>query len=222
MCEDRKCSFSGPCWIDAENTAHINLTHMHLRTWAAAIIRFAVLSIYTFTDFIWQDAGRDGVDDQHPPNGKLFDPKTVNSNADITAMARRRAANSGAANAGSSNVYVSFDGLAELLRGGPVSVPPQVGPVAPLAAPFAPANLQERPLNDVSKWPKIDLATFCERFDIPDQLQAKLAALCVQGPHALGWIKDEDLRGEGGLMLGELGTLRDAEQRWKRYNSWDT
>lgn len=38
MCEDRKCSFSGPCWVDAENSAHINLTHLHLRTWAAAIV----------------------------------------------------------------------------------------------------------------------------------------------------------------------------------------
>ncbi|KAF8970923.1 hypothetical protein BDZ97DRAFT_1901917 [Flammula alnicola] len=39
MCEDRKCTFAGPCWVDAENTAHIHLTHLHLRTWAAAIVR---------------------------------------------------------------------------------------------------------------------------------------------------------------------------------------
>ncbi|KDR86168.1 hypothetical protein GALMADRAFT_51755 [Galerina marginata CBS 339.88] len=39
MCEDRKCTFTGPCWVDAENTAHIHLTHLHLRTWAAAIVR---------------------------------------------------------------------------------------------------------------------------------------------------------------------------------------
>jgi hypothetical protein len=39
MCEDRKCTFQGPCWVDAEGTAHIHLTHLHLRTWAAAIVR---------------------------------------------------------------------------------------------------------------------------------------------------------------------------------------
>jgi hypothetical protein len=41
MCEDQKCMFSGPCWVnakDAENV-HIHLTHLHLRTWATAIVR---------------------------------------------------------------------------------------------------------------------------------------------------------------------------------------
>ncbi|KAH9975236.1 hypothetical protein BGW80DRAFT_1250856 [Lactifluus volemus] len=34
-------------------------------------------------------------------------------------------------------------------------------------------------------------------------------------------ISDDDLRQEGGLALGELGTLRDAEQHWKNYFTWD-
>lgn len=135
-------------------------------------------------------------------------------------MARRRAASSAGGSAGSSNVYVSFDGLAELLRGGPLAAQPH-GPRDPLPAAPLPAVLQEQPKNDATKWPKMDLVTFCARFDVPAQLQTKLVALCVQGPHSLAWIKDEDLRGEGGLMLGELGTLRDAEQRWKHYCSWD-
>jgi len=39
MCEDRKCTFSGPCWVDAADANHIHLTHLHLKTWAAAIVR---------------------------------------------------------------------------------------------------------------------------------------------------------------------------------------
>ena len=39
MCEDRKCSFTGPCWVQPDNATHIHLTHLHLQTWAAAIVR---------------------------------------------------------------------------------------------------------------------------------------------------------------------------------------
>jgi len=94
---------------------------------------------------------------------------------------------------------------AELLRGPPVATPHQ--PVLAVAVP-APAQ----PI-DVSKWPKMDLVTFCERFEISGGLCDKLVGLGVQGPHVLHFIKDEDLRAEGHLLLGELGTfvmLRNA------------
>ncbi len=118
-----------------------------------------------------------------------------------------------------SNVYVSFDGLAELLRG-PLTAQPALVPPAPaLAAVAQPPPPGQK--NDITQWPKMDLVTFCNQFDVPHQLQIKLDNLGVQGPHALCWMKDEDLRGKGGLMLGELGTLRDAEQRWKNFCSWD-
>jgi hypothetical protein len=81
---------------------------------------------------------------------------------------------------------------------------------------------QNKPAIDATKWPKTDLAAFCDQFDIPDALQEKLIKLGVQGPHALSWIKDDDLREEGALLLGELGTLRDAERRWMNYCTWDT
>jgi len=126
-------------------------------------------------------------------------------------MAKRRAATTASQG---SNVYVSFDGLAELLRGPTVATSREpVAPAVPVPA--------RQPI-DVSKWPKMDLATFCERFDIPGSLRDKLLGLGVQGPHVLRFIKDEDLRGEGNLLLGELGTLRDAEERWKNYCTWDT
>ncbi|KAF8969700.1 hypothetical protein BDZ97DRAFT_214156, partial [Flammula alnicola] len=71
------------------------------------------------------------------------------------------------------------------------------------AAPLAPPVAAEpkKPTIDITKWPKMDLATFCHQFEVPDMLQDKLAKLGVQGPHVLRWMKDEDLRGEGGLLL---------------------
>jgi hypothetical protein len=132
-------------------------------------------------------------------------------------MAKRRATAAGTASSG-SNVYVSFDGLAELFRGSAVQLPMAVPPTA---APIMTVEPKKQ-VNDVTKWPKMVLATFCDQFDIPDSLQEKLVKLGVQGPHALSWIKDDDFRGEGALLLGELGTLRDAERRWMNYCTWDT
>jgi len=148
---------------------------------------------------------------------KIFDSMATNAGMDIVTMAKRRAAATTAAapTMAGSNIYMSFDGLAELLCG---SVP-----LAPLmATPLAAAPPPKNPVNDITKWPKMDLVTFCDQFEVPNQLQDKLVGLCIQGPYALCWIKDEDLHREGNLALGELGTLRDAKQRWKNFCSWDT
>jgi len=126
-------------------------------------------------------------------------------------MAKRRTATTASQG---SNIYVSFDGLAELLQGQPV-----VASREPVLVSAAPMPAKE-PI-DVSKWPKMDLATFCECFELPNNLRDKLHRLGVQGPHVLHFIKDEDLCAEGTLLLGELGTLRDAEERWKNLCTWD-
>jgi len=77
-----------------------------------------------------------------------------------------------------SNVYFSFDGLAELLQGPLVATLHQ-----PIPAPAAPVP-EKQPI-DVLKWPKMDLLTFCERFKIPGGLCDKLLSLGIQGPHVL-------------------------------------
>ena len=63
--------------------------------------------------------------------------------------------------------------------------------------PATPALANLKTPIDVTKWPKMDLDEFCERYDLPVTLKEKLLVLGVQGPHVLGWIKDDDLRGEG-------------------------
>ena len=57
---------------------------------------------------------------------------------------------------------------------------------------------------------------FCKHFDIPEILETKLQQLAIQGPHVLSWIKDDDLHGEGQLLLGELDTVHNAEQQWRK------
>ena len=146
---------------------------------------------------------------------KMFDSMVTNAGMDITTMAKHRAATAAASTTAGSNVYMSFDGLAELLRGSVPLAPPLVSPLA--AAP-PPRN----PENNITKWPKMDLATFCDQFEVPNQLWDRLVSLYIQGPHALCWIKDEDLCQEGNLALSELGTLCDAEQCWKNFCSWDS
>ena len=120
-------------------------------------------------------------------------------------------ATASAASGSGGNVYVSFDGLANLLR----------GPAIRQETPSIPTTATTTKTIDVTKWPKMDLQTFCQQFEIPEILETKLLMLAIQGPHVLSWIKDEELRGEGQLALGELGTLRDAEQRWRNYCTWD-
>jgi hypothetical protein len=103
---------------------------------------------------------------------KIFDSTTTNMTTDITTMAKHHATASIISTG--SNVYVSFDGLAELLR-------------SPLAQPgmhvAVPESLK-RAVNP-SKWLKLSLEDFCMDYEIPDLLHDKLQKLCVQGPHAL-------------------------------------
>ena len=143
----------------------------------------------------------------HPPPTKLFDLTAANTSSDLAMMACCRAA--ATTTSSTQNISISFDGLAELLHG-----PTNKNTTPAPTAPATPAT------TDYSKIPTMTLAAFCECYAVPEQLIKKLIDLGVQGPQALCWIKDEDLRGEGGLLLGELGTLRDAKQRWKKFSEW--
>ena len=143
----------------------------------------------------------------HPPPTKLFNLTAANSSADLTRMARHRAAATTACS--TPNISISFDGLTELLCG-PTNKTPGPAPTMPAV----------HVATDYSDIPAMSLAAFCEHYMVLDQLKEKLIKLSIQGPQALCWIKDEELQGEGGLLLGELGTLRDAEQRWKKFSEW--
>jgi hypothetical protein len=94
-CEDRKCSYDF-CWPDATHARHIHLTHLHLRTWAAAL-----------------EGKEDGVDMETPPNVKIFDASHVGNDAtDASSLAKRRVALLQSQN---NSPIVNFEGLADVI-----------------------------------------------------------------------------------------------------------
>jgi len=62
--------------------------------------------------------------------------------------------------------------------------------------------------------PKMKLEDFCDRFDLSVIILQKLDILKVTGPHALRFVSDAQLVGIGGMDIGELADVRDAQERW--------
>jgi hypothetical protein len=58
------------------------------------------------------------------------------------------------------------------------------------------------------------LDPFCATYELSDAIKAKLIAMHINGPHVLRLISDTDIRGEGGLSVGELASVSDAQLRW--------
>lgn len=100
---------------------------------------------------------------------------------------------------------VNFPGFADLLR---VPALPQAGPAVPSLA-------QPRPIPD-DLLPPMTLEAFCVQYKLSFTLQEKLMMIDITGPHILTLVSDRDLREGGGLSIGELAALRDAQMQWKR------
>ena len=58
------------------------------------------------------------------------------------------------------------------------------------------------------------LDSFCDTYDLSDAIKDKLVAIHIAGLHTLRLITDTDLQGEGGLSVGELASICDAQLRW--------
>jgi hypothetical protein len=147
---------------------------------------------------------------EEPPNSKLFDPTNRQNTDDVNLLASRWLSQvrstTGQAQA---PISVSFPGFAELLlqsRTPATSVPVTTEP-GPLATVPASRLL-----------PPMELFIFCDRDHLSHDVRVKLDAIQVTGPHLLSLISDADLRGEGGLSIGELASVRDAQMRWKHHH----
>ena len=158
-----------------------------------------------------QEGKIEGVDQETPPNTKIFDPTNRQHTDDVSALAQRHLA------ASRENlpqlITVNFPGFAELFVHAKT---PAIAPVAPpaLPAPGAPAapNVACRRRTLL---PPTSLTLFCANYHLSDQIKTKLDAIQIAGPHVLGLISDADLRGEGALSIGELASVRDAQFRWQ-------
>ncbi len=63
--------------------------------------------------------------------------------------------------------------------------------------------------------PRLTLDEFCLAYGLSDDINTKLAAKKVTGPHSLEFINDDVLLNAVGLEIGELGDLQHAVQSWK-------
>jgi hypothetical protein len=182
-CEDHKCSFDF-CWPDGATAKHIHLTHLHLRSWSAAI-----------------EANEVGVDLETPPNMKIFDTTYSGNMTDMNALAHRRVSSQS-----HNSPIVNFEGLADVIK----QLNPQ--PTIPAPIPIATASALPRPLRLPP--PKMSTADFCAQFDLSPEIRDKLGSINIAGPHLLRLVADGALREEARLDLGELAGVRDAEERW--------
>ena len=56
------------------------------------------------------------------------------------------------------------------------------------------------------------LDDFCSLYKLADNIKAKRDIIHIAGPHVLCLVSDSDLRDPGGLDVGEVATVCDAEQ----------
>lgn len=135
-----------------------------------------------------------------PPHGERIPGATD----DVSLLARRRAAQLQATAAPA--ITVNFPGFADLLR----------APTARVAN--GPADLQDAPAvlpHQGAPLPQMPLATFCQTYSLSFDIEQKLHAIQLSGPHVLSLISNTDLRAEAMLSIGELASVRDAELRWR-------
>jgi hypothetical protein len=134
----------------------------------------------------------------------MFDPPSKKHHTDdIALLAKRRMAQN--RDAAAPAITVNFPGFADIFRA--PNAPP-LGPAEPPLAASVNSPHRRVPL------PPMELEDFCRQFNLSYELRAKLNVIHITGPHVLRLVSDADLRGEGGLSVGELASVRDAQQRW--------
>lgn len=58
------------------------------------------------------------------------------------------------------------------------------------------------------------LDIFCERFSLTVAVLQKLNIMKITGPHALRFVTNQQLVELGGMEIGEIGDVRDAQEHW--------
>lgn len=79
------------------------------------------------------------------------------------------------------------------------------------AHPIAPAS--RHLISAINQGAKIDLATFCSVYALPDSIHNRLRENAISGTHAFAHLTSEDLK-EMGFKLGEIINLNQAIREW--------
>ena len=148
------------------------------------------------------------MNEENPPNSKIFGPPCHRCHGgDVALLAKRRLAQN--REAAAPAITVNFPGFADIFRApNTPEIPAAVNAVA--RAPAAIDSVRQR----APPPPPMMLDNFCRLYKLADDIKAKLDIIHIAGPHVLRLVSDSDLRDSGGLDVGEVATVRDAEQRW--------
>ncbi|KAJ7736647.1 hypothetical protein B0H16DRAFT_1466544 [Mycena metata] len=187
-CSDKTCT-SPVCYHGNPNGEHVRMTPILLNTWASAKL-----------------AGIEGVDLEHPPPDKMFQPvEGADDVDDIALLARRRNQANQASKSATPTITINndFAGLAQLLR------PDHA------MAPLAPTQLAPMPrIPSPVKPVQMSFAAFCLAANLHPDVATKLEILEIAGPHLLEFIENSIL--DQYLSVGNRAALRYAESQWKK------
>ncbi|KAJ7021398.1 hypothetical protein C8F04DRAFT_1402995 [Mycena alexandri] len=188
-CSDKRCT-SPTCYLGNANGDHVCLTPIHLNTWASAKL-----------------AGIEGVDFEHPPADRMFQPvEGADDVDDIALLARRRTQANQANKSTTPSITINndFAGLAQLFR--PDHAATALAPThQPAPTPRIPSPV--KPL-------QMSFAAFCLAANLPIDISAKLEILEIAGPHLLEFIENSVL--DQYLSVRNCAALRYAESQWKK------
>jgi len=176
------------CFIPAEGP-HFALGHEHLEKWAAGILRGPTYATL-----------------EKPPNIALFDPVSKHAVVSKSPVLQAR-----------------LDAIAREKGPQQPLIPPiniilpnnyQPAPaILPAIVPTGPASLGGLIPETHNEGPKIDIATFCAIYCIPDDIHQCLRENKITGTHAFSQIAVTDLK-DMGLKLGEIIDLKQAIKEW--------
>ncbi|KAJ7875504.1 hypothetical protein B0H14DRAFT_3437062 [Mycena olivaceomarginata] len=162
-CSDKRCN-SPICFLGNATGQHIQLTPIHLSTWASAML-----------------AKVEDVDLQNPPPDKMFHPLEGQDDIDDIGLLARRCNQSNKPVAATTQITVvpDYSGLATLLQS--IQNPHPATPIQHRSAapsPVKPAHMT--------------FEMFCQATNIL-HLFLKLEVLEIEGPHLLDFVTDTDL-----------------------------
>ncbi|KAG1906133.1 uncharacterized protein F5891DRAFT_975581 [Suillus fuscotomentosus] len=185
-CEDRACGFR-ICWPAPPEAKHVNLTLLHLNTWAAAMVG---------------PNRQPSVNLDNPPNTKIFDV-TYTDPTDIAMLSRHHLNAVTQTQSSTPSIVINndFKDIVGLLNS-------DHGPDPAIKNAPQPVLHQQPALR-----PKLSLLDFCNCFELSWWLCEKLDNIDVTGPHCLQFLQNANLLGAG-LSLGELADICDAEEWW--------
>ena len=157
-----------------------------------------------------QMKGEDFATIQKPPNHKLFDMNNKNISPVLQRRMANRAQSKAAPPAPVFHISLGND-FANILRPPPTAAAAQAIATGPSLHAENPSSLLLHPSR--LPVPEMDIAVFCQQFDLAPQTLEKLKENYYGKAQVLRFVRIDDLK-EMGFRMGEIAGLQDAVEKW--------